>query len=304
MIACCPACSARFRLDRERLAGKRVTLRCARCQRIFKIEVPAAAVNPPACRIMVAHSDADFCLTIGEILARDGFSFQICHSGQEALRQMEASPPELALVDVALPGLFAFEVVEKVRSRPALRDMKIVLLSSVYNKTAYKRTPTSLYGADDYLEKHHIPSDLIPKVNRLLSNAVPASNRELPAGEEGGEALSGQSVAEASQAFVDAINTRIRSAEEHEISPDDSSEAFEKARRLARIIVSDIALYNQERVEEGIRSGHFFELLAKEVEEGRRLFEERVSPELRQREDFLGAAFSGLIERRRRELRL
>lgn len=305
MIASCPACSARFRLDRQRLAGKRITLRCSRCQRVFKLEVPAVATALTGCRVLVAHSDESLCATIGEILARDGMSFQICHSGHEALRHMEASPPQVALIDVALPGLFAFEVVDKLRERPALKEVKIILLSSVYNKTAYKRTPTSLYGADDYIEKHHISTDLIPKINQVVTNAVPMATA--PAAFEeavAGQTLTSQAVTDEPPDFIDSINTKIRNAEERETSPDSSAEALEKARRLARIIVSDIALYNQERVDEGVRTGRLFEVMAVEIGEGRRLFEERVAPEIRQREDFLQTAFTALIDRRHRELRL
>jgi hypothetical protein len=96
----------------------------------------------------------------------------------------------------------------------------------------------------------------------------------------------------------------IRSAEEREMLADTFSAAQENARRLARSIVSDIALYNQERVEEGIRTGRFYELLEGEIAEGRRLFAERVGSTVNAQEDFLQTAFAALIERRRKELRL
>lgn len=54
----------------------------------------------------------------------------------------------------------------------------------------------------------------------------------------------------------------------------------DQARRLARAILSDIALYNQEKVVEGIRSDSIFELLVDELEEGRQHFASRVTPEL------------------------
>lgn len=54
--------------------------------------------------------------------------------------------------------------------------------------------------------------------------------------------------------------------------------------RLARAIVSDIALYNQEKVQEGIRNDNIFDLLAEELQEGREHFFSRVSPELPRRE--------------------
>ena len=79
--------------------------------------------------------------------------------------------------------------------------------------------------------------------------------------------------------FADEMNSKILQAETEETSADASFEVPEKARRLARNIVSDIALYNQSKVEEGVQDGTFFELLAKEIGEGRRLFKERF-PEL------------------------
>lgn len=307
MIASCPACTTRFRLDRQRLAGKRITLRCSRCRQVFKIEVAAAhAAAPVSSRVLVAHGDEALCATVGEILAGDGFSFHICHNGHEAMRSMEAAPPQVALIDVALPGLFAFELVERVRNLPALKEVKIILLSSVYNRMAYKRTPSSLYGADDYIEKHHIPDDLVPKINRLVTNAQPLAKRQIPSSEEevAGKTLEQREAVVESREYIDEINTRIRSAEEREVLVDTSLEGLEKARRLARIIVSDIALYNQERVEEGIRTGRFYELLAGEIAEGRRLFAERVGAGMLRQEDFLQAAFTALIERRRKELQL
>ncbi|MFO7765447.1 MAG: hypothetical protein R6V33_03350 [Pelovirga sp.] len=53
--------------------------------------------------------------------------------------------------------------------------------------------------------------------------------------------------------------------------------------RLARAIVSDIALYNQDKVSEGIKSDNIFELMNEELEEGREHFFSRVSPELANR---------------------
>ena len=50
--------------------------------------------------------------------------------------------------------------------------------------------------------------------------------------------------------------------------------------RLARAIVSDIALYNQDKVKEGIEKDSVFELLAEELQEGREHFHGRVAPEL------------------------
>lgn len=57
-------------------------------------------------------------------------------------------------------------------------------------------------------------------------------------------------------------------------------ETEEAARRLARAIASDLSLYNEEKIVEGIQNDNLFSVLSDELEEGRALFKSRVSPEL------------------------
>lgn len=208
------------------------------------------------------------------------------------------------MVDVALQGLYAFEVVDKVRRRPGLGGVKVILLSSVYNRMAYKRSPSSLYGADDYIEKHHIPDDLIPKVNRLALGAAPVAAPALREEEQAGKVLSKQEAVTQSLDYIKLVNEKIQSAEDRQVGSDGVIPDTERARRLARIIVSDIALYYQERVDEGIRGGNWTQLLAAEIQEARKLFLERFPDPRIQQARILEAAFVDLLERRRRELNL
>lgn len=60
--------------------------------------------------------------------------------------------------------------------------------------------------------------------------------------------------------------------------------------RLARAIVSDIALYNQEKVQEGIKNDNIFDLLAEELKEGREHFHSRVVPDLPDRDHLFDRA--------------
>ncbi len=60
--------------------------------------------------------------------------------------------------------------------------------------------------------------------------------------------------------------------------------------RLARAIVSDIALYNQEKVKEGIKNDNIFDLLAEELKEGRDHFYTRVSDGMTNRDHLFDRA--------------
>ena len=57
-------------------------------------------------------------------------------------------------------------------------------------------------------------------------------------------------------------------------------ETEEAARRLARAIASDLSLYNEEKIVQGIQNDDLFGVLAEEIEEGRALYKSRVSPSL------------------------
>jgi|GEM_PF-574036 len=305
MMTSCPACAARFRLNKEKFGGQRITLKCVKCQKVFAVNVPrmASASATDRVRVLVAHSDAVLCTMIGELLEKHGMSGTICHDGSQALQLMQAKPPHVALVDVALPGLYAFEVVDKIRSRPGLAGVKIILMSSVYNKMAYKRTPTSLYGADDYIEKHHVASDLIQRISQLATNAQPLSHKEPVSAQETVVAAQAGSLAEekADRIYAEELNDRIRIAETVETMPIMTGELLEKAHRLARNIVSDIALYNQDKVEAGIRNGAFYKVLQKEIAEGQRLFSERYSVQDCGGKDILQQEFDVFITRRQAE---
>jgi hypothetical protein len=72
-------------------------------------------------------------------------------------------------------------------------------------------------------------------------------------------------------------------------------EDADKARRLARTIVSDIALYNREEIRKGIKDDNVFELLAVELERGNKLYLSRVSPEIQKQKNFYNQAIVDVL---------
>jgi hypothetical protein len=54
----------------------------------------------------------------------------------------------------------------------------------------------------------------------------------------------------------------------------------DRARRLARAIASDVTLYNEAKIAQGIQNDNLFEVLGGEIEEGLKLFKSRVTPEV------------------------
>jgi coenzyme F420-reducing hydrogenase alpha subunit len=69
----------------------------------------------------------------------------------------------------------------------------------------------------------------------------------------------------------------------------------EVAKRIARAVVSDIAMYNQKKVEEGIRSDNLFQILKDEIEEGKQYYEHRVARDIVENYSFFEAALVDIL---------
>ena len=65
--------------------------------------------------------------------------------------------------------------------------------------------------------------------------------------------------------------------------------------RLARAIAGDIALYNEEKIIQGIQDDNLFDVLEAEIEEGLNLYRSRVSPELYETTNFFNLAIVDVI---------
>ncbi|HWR97981.1 MAG TPA: response regulator [Candidatus Methanoperedens sp.] len=283
----CPACRRYYRVASAPPApGTR--LRCTKCGEVFALgAAPGRAAAealpaprraaPPRPRVLVATDGPDFRLLIGEVLESAGCELRHAGRGEETWEALGSWRPQVVLLDVALPGLPAFELCERLRGTPALAGTGVILIASVFQRTRYKRAPTSLYGADDYIEKHHIRDRLPGKVAGLLSSAPTPAPADAPQPPRGAVSAREQEVLVSEELPVAARVPQRQGLERLQ----------ESLRRFARIIVSDIALYNQDLVDRGVREGTFIELLAKEIEEGRRLYQTRVPP---------GAAGAGFFE--------
>ena len=240
--------------------------------------------------IVVAHESEPIREAIRRLCLDAGYTVHAVGEGQAALAALAQHPAALVL-DVALPEVHAYEVVEEAKRRAP--DTRIVLVASIYNRTGYKRRPTSLYGADDYVEQHHIPDALLVKLERLIGPAPRAV--EMPAA----HALTPEGV-------------RIRDAGEERLSTLPASgpaalpseKMIERAERLARLIVADIALYNGDALDAADHHGHDHELEARlriDLEEGRLLFDLRVPADVRRTRDFIADALDEIRKQRRAE---
>jgi hypothetical protein len=107
---------------------------------------------------------------------------------------------------------------------------------------------------------------------------------------------------EAPESVAPAQSDKVRVAQPAQ--PSEVDQANTKAKRLARLIVSEIALYNRKVLEEGVRTNRFDKLLEHDIKEARALYARRVPEEIRNSTSYLDEAFTELVAKTRRELNL
>ena len=77
---------------------------------------------------------------------------------------------------------------------------------------------------------------------------------------------------------------------------------YDEARRLARLILSDIIIYHVDKVEQGIRDGNFFEILRDEIDEGRHYYDSRVPMTVRRDTEIFTETLQQFVQMKREEL--
>lgn len=77
---------------------------------------------------------------------------------------------------------------------------------------------------------------------------------------------------------------------------------YEEARRLARLILSDIIIYHAAKTEQGLRDGNFFDVLKDEIEEGRQYYESRVPFRVRRDTEIFNETIQQFVQMKREEL--
>jgi two-component system phosphate regulon response regulator PhoB len=134
-------------------------------------------------RVLVVDDEPDITALVAYHLAKEGYRVSTAASGPEALRAVTEQRPDLVVLDLMLPGLSGYEVLEELRRKEDTRDIGVVVLTA--RREEGDRIKGLTLGADDYLVKPFSPRELVLRVGavlrRLASPAV-ASGAVLMAG--------------------------------------------------------------------------------------------------------------------------
>ncbi len=114
-------------------------------------------------QVLVVEDDKDISLGIRTVLARSGFDVMSSADGKEGLRAFHVFRPDLVVLDIGLPSLDGWGVLERIRD---LSDVPVLMLTAHGNEADKVRGLHS--GADDYLTKPFSNRELAARMEALL----------------------------------------------------------------------------------------------------------------------------------------
>ncbi|MGC2171430.1 MAG: response regulator [Candidatus Sulfotelmatobacter sp.] len=136
-------------------------------------------------RILVAEDNAVNRELLRELLEARGYTVSEACDGQEALRMIEQSQPELLLLDIGMPILDGFAVIRRIRENPRLAPLPVVAVTAYAMRGDREKILNS--GFDGYLSKPLNPSSLAEELDRLLTKSTQSADLDQGNGGQPGD---------------------------------------------------------------------------------------------------------------------
>ncbi|MBU8769843.1 response regulator transcription factor [Cytobacillus oceanisediminis] len=118
-------------------------------------------------KILVAEDELAISRVLSAYLQREGFEVLTAYDGTSALEQFFSHSPQLVILDIMMPGMDGWSVLEKIREKSACPVIMLTALGDIDYKLKGLNT-----GADDYISKPFIGDEVIARVNAVLRRSA------------------------------------------------------------------------------------------------------------------------------------
>ncbi len=121
-------------------------------------------------RILIAEDEIDILRTLEYNLRREGFEVESFTDGAAALERILYSKPDLAVLDIMLPGLDGLSICRAVRANEAAASMPVIMLTA--RASEIDKITGLENGADDYITKPFSVRELIARIRAILRRSA------------------------------------------------------------------------------------------------------------------------------------
>jgi len=119
-------------------------------------------------KILVVDDDQGMLKIIEARLKHANFDVELAQNGEEAMDAMSKKPPKLVLLDIVMPGMDGFQVLEMMKKSRKTKSIPVIMITSKADDQAVQRAITM--GARDYIVKPFSPSVMLEKVRKEIGS--------------------------------------------------------------------------------------------------------------------------------------
>ncbi len=125
-------------------------------------------------RVLIVDDEPNIVTSLEFLMRGDDYEVRVARNGEEALQLAESFRPDIVVLDVMMPQRSGFEVCQKIRENPILRDAKIIMLTAK-GREVEKEKGLGL-GANAYVTKPFSTKELMNTVRGLLPRSERADS--------------------------------------------------------------------------------------------------------------------------------
>jgi DNA-binding response OmpR family regulator len=118
--------------------------------------------------ILVIDDDHDMLDMVQDALEIEGYSVIVSDNGEEALERVQQDHPDLVLLDIKMPGLDGYQVLQKIR---ATSSVPVIMLTAIQEPHSVSHSLD--LGADDYVKKPFSIQELMAHIRAKLRRVSP-----------------------------------------------------------------------------------------------------------------------------------
>jgi DNA-binding response OmpR family regulator len=118
-------------------------------------------------RVLVVEDERNISEAIRFILTRDGWHVDVTGDGPSALAQMRATPPDMLILDLMLPGMSGFDILQAVRQNPATQGLPVLMLTA--KGATLDRDTAERLGVTRFMTKPFANGDVVAAVRELTA---------------------------------------------------------------------------------------------------------------------------------------
>jgi DNA-binding response OmpR family regulator len=120
-------------------------------------------------KVLIVDDEPNIVAALEFLFRRSGYEVRTATNGAEALEQVDVYRPDVVLLDVMMPVKSGYEVCQKMRERPELAQIRIVMLSAKGSEAEVNKGLS--LGADLYVTKPFSTQELVATIDGLFDQA-------------------------------------------------------------------------------------------------------------------------------------